>query len=201
MLASATDRLNRARSALERNGSTQTDLVAPEISASWTRCLELGLDPQRPPPLDAINEAQLKASRDRADLVRALALAEMQTLYHQIAGSNFLIAFASPDGTLLDTIADPSFRNAARTASIRPGTLWTEQLRGTNALGTVAQTGQKLTVHGGEHFFAQYGSLVIAHPAVATATPFGSAASAARRSSRTERRFALAVLTTERNAA
>jgi len=159
MLASTTDRLIRARNAMESNGSLPNDLVTPEISASWTRCLALGLDPQRPPPLEAINEAQLKASRDRADLVRALALAEMQTLYHQIAGSNFLIAFASPDGILLDTIADPSFRNAARTASIRPGTLWAEQLRGTNALGTVAQTGQTLTVHGGEHFFAQYGSL------------------------------------------
>jgi transcriptional regulator of acetoin/glycerol metabolism len=144
---------------MERGDSISTELVGPEISASWTRCLELGLDPQRPPPLEAIDEAQLKAARDRMDLARALALAEMQTLYHQIAGSNFLIAFASPDGTLLDTIADPSFRNAARTASIRPGTLWAECLRGTNALGTVARTGQKLTVHGGEHFFAHYGSL------------------------------------------
>ena len=159
MLASPMDQLTRARSILERQGVSESDLVAPEISASWTRCLELGLDPQRPPPLEAIDEAQLKAARDRMDLVRALALAEMQTLYHQIAGSNFLIAFASPDGTLLDTIADPSFRNAARTASIRPGTIWAEQLRGTNALGTVARTGQKLTVHGGEHFFAHYGAL------------------------------------------
>ncbi len=159
MLASAMDRLTRARSVMERGDAPATDLVAVEISASWTRCLELGLDPQCPPPLEAINEAQLKAARDRMDLARALALAEMQTLYHQIAGSNFLIAFASPDGTLLDTIADPSFRNAARNASIRPGTLWAERLRGTNALGTVARTGQKLTVHGGEHFFAHYGSL------------------------------------------
>ncbi len=159
MLASAMDQLAHARSAMERGDPLTSDLVAPEISASWTRCLKLGLDPQRPPPLAAIDEAQLKAARDRMDLARALALAEMQTLYHQIAGSNFLIAFASPDGTLLDTIADPSFRNAARTASIRPGTIWTEQLRGTNALGTVARTGQRLTVHGGEHFFAHYGSL------------------------------------------
>ncbi len=159
MQAAALERLNRARSTMERHGAAAPDLVAPEISASWTRCLELGLDPRRPPPIEAIDEAQLKAARDRADLVRALALAEMQTLYHQIAGSNFLIAFASPDGILLDTIADPSFRNAARTASIRPGTLWGEPLRGTNALGTVAKTGQTLTVHGGEHFFAHYGSL------------------------------------------
>jgi len=159
MLASAMDRLNRARSALEGQRTSPGDLVPPEISASWTRCLDLGLDPHRTPNLEAIGEAQLKAARDRVDLVRSLALAEMQTLYHQIAGSNFLIAFASPDGILLDTIADQSFRNAARTASIRPGTLWAEELRGTNALGTVARTSQKLTVHGGEHFFAHYGSL------------------------------------------
>ena len=159
MQASATDRLMRARSVMERTHLDGGDLVSPVISASWTRCIQLGLDPQRAPPLEAINEAQLKVARERVDLVRALALAEMQTLYHQIAGSNFLIAFASPDGVLLDTIADPSFRNAAKTASIRPGTLWAEQLRGTNALGTVARTGQALTVHGGEHFFAHYGAL------------------------------------------
>ena len=169
MLASAMDQLTRARSVMERGDTLQTDLVAPEISASWARCLELGLDPQRPPPLEAIDEAQLKAARDRMDLVRALALAEMQTLYHQIAGSNFLIAFASPDGTLLDTIADPSFRNAARTASIRPGTIWAEPLRGTNALGTVARTGQRLTVHGGEHFFAHYGALNLHGPPLCSA--------------------------------
>ncbi len=159
MQASAMDRLVHARSVMERGGSTRYDLISPEISASWTRCLEMGLDPQRAPPLEAIGEAQLKTARERIELVRSLALAEMQTLYHQIAGSNFLIAFASPDGVLLDTIADPSFRNAARTASIRPGTLWAEQLRGTNALGTAARTGQALTVHGGEHFFAHYGAL------------------------------------------
>jgi transcriptional regulator of acetoin/glycerol metabolism len=159
MQALALDRLTRARSVMERGGTASVDLVAPEISASWTRCLDLGLDPQRAPPLEAIDEAQLRAARERVELARSLALAEMQSLYHQIAGSNFLIAFASPDGVLLDTIADPSFRNAARTASIRPGTLWAEQLRGTNALGTVARTGQAMTVHGGEHFFCHYGAL------------------------------------------
>jgi len=42
---------------------------------------------------------------------------------------------------------------------------------------------------------------VIAHPTCEQTTPFGLAASAARRSSRTDRPFALAVLTTVRNAA
>ena len=153
------DRLSRARSLLEHGDVAQPDLLSPEISASWRRCLERGLDPHRPAPLEQIDAAALAAARSRAGLARALALAEMQALYRQIAGSNFLIAFADPDGVLLDTVADQSFRAAAQTANIRPGTRWTERRCGTNALGTVAQIGQPLTVHGGEHFFARHGTL------------------------------------------
>ena len=159
MLNTVDQRLSRARSLLERTGVAQIDLLPPEISASWTRCIEAGLDPHKPTPLEQIDAAGLAARRDRADMARQLALVEMEALYRQIAGSNFVIAFADPDGVLLDTIADQSFRSAAKTASIRPGTTWTEQRCGTNALGTVARIGQALTVHGGEHFFARHGTL------------------------------------------
>ena len=153
------ERLTRARTTLERHGVAMADLVDPLISASWARCLEAGLDPHRPPTLEATDAFGLRAAREQAELTRRLALAEMEALYQQIAGSNFLIAFAAPNGVLLDTIADPSFRATARTASIRAGTLWTETRCGTNALGTVAQIGGPLTVHGGEHFFASFGGL------------------------------------------
>ncbi|PPQ31570.1 hypothetical protein CCS01_17225 [Rhodopila globiformis] len=83
----------------------------------------------------------------------------MENLYHQIAGSNFMIAFAGADGILLDTITDQSFGDTAAASSIRPGTIWTEASCGTNALGTVAHTGTPLMVHGAEHFFAQHGAL------------------------------------------
>ena len=159
MFMSPDDRLSRARLVLESRGEAASDLLNPAISASWTRCLEGGLDPRRPPPTDTVGEAELRMAREGSELVRSLALEEMKVLYHSIAGSNFLIAFAAPDGMLLDTIADASFRAAARTASIRPGSLWTEQRCGTNALGTSAQVGQTLAVHGGEHFFASFGAL------------------------------------------
>jgi transcriptional regulator of acetoin/glycerol metabolism len=159
MPLTAEDRLVRARTALERHGVAAPDLVAPEITASWSRCLSAGLDPHRPPKLEAVDDFALNTARQQVELTRRLALAEMEALYQQIAGSNFLIAFAAPNGVLLDTIADASFRAAARTASIRPGTLWTETRCGTNALGTVAQIGQPLTVHGGEHFFTSHTGL------------------------------------------
>ena len=158
MLTPVEDRLGRARILLEGRGVVAANLLSPEISASWQRCLDAGLDPAKPLPPER-DDAALRAERERHEQVLRLAVAEMQGLHRQIAGSNFMIAFAAPDGTLLDTIADASFGDAASAAAIQPGNLWTERRRGTNALGTVAATGGALMVHGPEHFFRGYASL------------------------------------------
>ncbi|MBW4023500.1 MAG: sigma-54-dependent Fis family transcriptional regulator [Proteobacteria bacterium] len=159
MLITAEERLGRARTVLERRLMTPADLLSPEISASWTRCLEAGLDPGHPPPLDHVEDAELHRARDAAGVLRPLVLAEMETLYQQISGSNFMIAFAMTDGLILDTIADRTFNSTARTTNIQPGSLWSEIRCGTNALGSAAATGRAITVHGGEHFFSRYGAL------------------------------------------
>jgi transcriptional regulator of acetoin/glycerol metabolism len=159
MLISAEERLGRARTVLERRLMTPSDLLSPEIAASWERCLEHGLDPGHPPPLDQLEEAALRRARDAAGVLRPLVLAEMETLYDQISGSNFMIAFALPQGIILDTIADHSFNPTARTTNIQPGGLWSERGCGTNALGSAATTQRAITVHGPEHFFSRYGQL------------------------------------------
>lgn len=159
MLLTADDRLSRARTVLERRGVAAADLLTRPIAESWQRCLAAGMDPRRPPALHALDTAAVQQARERAGLLRQLALGEMENLYHQIAGTNFMIALAAPDGMLLDTISDNSFQETARLASIQPGTLWAEARCGTNALGTVAETGEAVTVHGSEHFFDQYGDL------------------------------------------
>ena len=159
MLLSTEDRLSRARTVLEKRGIAAEDLLPAPIAESWARCLAAGLDPHHPPPLHMVDETTLREARQRRDLLRRLAQCEMENLYHQIAGSNFMIAFAAADGLLLDTITDQSFSETARATSIRPGTLWGETRCGTNALGTVAETGAPIMVHGAEHFFASHGGL------------------------------------------
>ena len=49
----------------------------------------------------------------------------METLFQQIAGTNFMVAFAAAAGILLDTIVDPSFTDTvtAHASSLRAGTL------------------------------------------------------------------------------
>jgi transcriptional regulator of acetoin/glycerol metabolism len=77
----------------------------------------------------------------------------------QIAGSNFMIAFASPEGMLLDIVSDNSFMDMSDATSIRPGAIWKESVCGTNGLGTSAHLGRAVTVHGPEHFFSRYNNL------------------------------------------
>jgi transcriptional regulator of acetoin/glycerol metabolism len=159
MLISAEERLGRARTVLERRLMTPVDLLSPDIAASWTRCLEHGLDPGQPPQINHLDEGELRRARDAAGVLRPLVLAEMETLYDQISGSNFMIAFALTNGIILDTIADRTFNPMARTTNIQPGGLWSELGCGTNALGSAAATQRAITVHGGEHFFSRYGKL------------------------------------------
>ena len=159
MLPSFSERLTVARGVLERGGIVPEKLVREPIRESWNRCLAAGLDPSRPPPVDMVVESALREARQRRDLLRRLALGEMANLNQQIAGTNFMIAFAAPDGLLLDTIADPSFSEAAHASAIGPGAMWNEARCGTNALGSVAATGRAITVHGSEHFFRRYGEI------------------------------------------
>jgi transcriptional regulator of acetoin/glycerol metabolism len=123
------------------------------------RCISHGLDTLRPPSPELVSPAVLRQEQQRCSLVRGLALAEMHTLHQQIAGSNFMIAFATAEGLLLDIISDSSFSDASNAACIRAGAVWTENICGTNGLGTAAYLKRPIVVHGREHFFSRYNNL------------------------------------------
>ena len=159
MAVSARQEVDVAHLMLERRGTPPADLLAPDIYNSWMRCIALGLDARRPPPIQMVSPSVLRHEQQQHSLVRGLALAEMHTLYQQIAGSNFMIAFATPSGMLLDIVSDKSFDDTADAAAIRPGCLWTERDCGTNGLGTAAFLKRPIIVQGGEHFFTRYAGL------------------------------------------
>ena len=144
---------------LEQRGAPSAELLSADIYDSWMRCISFGLDTLRPPSPEFVSPAILRQEQQRYSLLRGLALAEMHTLHQQIAGSNFMIAFATAEGLLLDIISDPSFSEASNAASIRPGAVWTERICGTNGLGTAAHLKRAIVVHGRDHFFSRYNNL------------------------------------------
>ncbi|MFM2069715.1 MAG: hypothetical protein RLZZ584_4624, partial [Pseudomonadota bacterium] len=124
-----------------------------DIVSSWARCSGLGLDLSRPPAIEVVSGAELGRRREAVDFVRRLALAELETLQQQIAGSNFLLAFADREGVILDLYADQRFTMSGQGDDILLGSRWTEASRGTNGLGTALATGRAVAVTGAEHYF------------------------------------------------
>src|ERR1700728_3944855 len=159
MMLSASRRTENSWMTLEQRGAPPAELLSADIYDSWMRCISFGLDTLRPPAPEFVSPAILRQEQQRCSLVRGLALAEMHTLHQQIAGSNFMIAFANAEGLLLDIISDPSFSEASNAASIRRGAVWTERICGTNGLGTAAHLKRAIVVHGRDHFFSRYNNL------------------------------------------
>ncbi len=134
-------------------------LPPPVILDSWARCLEAGLDPGRALSVPVVEMVELARRRDRSAVVRRLAQAELETLSRQIAGSNFLLAFADCDGVILDLFADNRFSMSSSDAGILPGSCWHEAQAGTNGLGTALATGAAVAVTGLEHYFLKLGDI------------------------------------------
>ncbi|MET0210913.1 MAG: sigma-54-dependent Fis family transcriptional regulator [Burkholderiaceae bacterium] len=132
---------------------------APDILESWARCTGHRLDPATPPLPRVIDAHDLARRRDSLAAVRRLALAEIETLFQQIAGSNFLLAFADHEGVILDLFADNRFRSSGSSADIIAGSCWAESHCGTNGLGTALAAGRPVSITGTEHFFLKYGDI------------------------------------------
>ena len=113
-MISAGKGLDRVHIALDQRGSLPAEFLPPDIYDSWMRCISLGLDTRRPPEIEIVSQATLRQEQQRCSLVRGLALAEMHSLHQQIAGSNFLIAFANPDGLLARFRLRPQFSRCLR---------------------------------------------------------------------------------------
>ncbi len=173
MIASNERRLSDAHArALRARGNSlpPEGMPPPAILDSWARCLEFGLDIAAPPKVQVADATDLANRRERSEFVRRLARAELETLSQQIAGSNFLLAFADQEGVILDLYADNRFLMATSDANIVIGSRWGEDLCGTNGLGTAQATGQAVAVTGREHFFLKLGDVSCSAAPVRDAT-------------------------------
>ncbi|WP_181164516.1 sigma-54-dependent Fis family transcriptional regulator [Amaricoccus solimangrovi] len=129
--------------------------MADTISASWKACLGRGMDPHASPERTSLSAQDFLLRKQMVERVLLLARPEMELLSSQIAGSNNLIAFGDPTGTLIDVIADTECAASEVRAVITPGSVWDETIRGTNALGLSAKHKKLVTVIGSEHFFRE----------------------------------------------
>jgi sigma-54 dependent transcriptional regulator, acetoin dehydrogenase operon transcriptional activator AcoR len=163
-------RLREARRQLLALGDLASGLIDPGLQASWRRSREFGLAPDgRTPGAPHASGAQLARALEHRHALVAHARPVMEFLCAQIRDSDSMVILADPQGMLLHAQGDVDFADKAARVALRPGAIWHEQWRGTNAIGTALAAGSAVVVHGAEHFLERNAFLTCAAAPIADA--------------------------------
>ena len=112
-----------------------SDTMGDDISESWIRCISTGLNPFKDPKQRLISSIELKQIKEKNEALRKIIIPEIELLYSQIAGTNFMVAYSDENGLVLDTIYDKTCLQGDVGKSVIPGSIWAEKVCGTNGLG------------------------------------------------------------------
>ncbi len=132
----------------------QAALAAPLdlIPHAHARSAAYGLRAQDVMDAMPLARADLQCTLQRNKVLADHALPVMETLYHQIAGTHSMVLLTDPEGVILHALGDDDFVARADRVALRPGGVWTEERKGTNAIGTALALGQAVQVHAGQHY-------------------------------------------------
>ncbi len=131
-----------------------TDLIRPVVEDSWRRCHQFELDPElRHAPIIS-DKGQLEYSHYlHSDLLNA-ARPVLERAKEHLYRSDSLILLADAGGMILDVRADPHVITSAGNINLIEGGIWSEDVAGTNAIGTALAAAEPVQLYGAEHFCA-----------------------------------------------
>jgi transcriptional regulator of acetoin/glycerol metabolism len=148
-----TVQISRAKTLFLRSGAVPEGMVPEGILHSWQRSLEHGVSVNSAfRDLPVLSEAEVNQLRDRNRTLLGSSLSVMNNLYEQIMHSSSVVLLTDAHGTVLHSLGDPDFTCKTSKVSLRAGGLWSEAIRGTNAIGTALVEQAPVVVHSSDHF-------------------------------------------------
>jgi hypothetical protein len=125
------------------------------VSESWRRSLAAQVDPDRRTPPVVVGDADLP------DLRAAHPLGEVMPLLHSTLVSiadeaMHVMLVTDAEGTILWREGAARLLHSADEVGLTPGTRWTEDAIGTNAMGTTLAVDAPVQIHSAEHLVRTY---------------------------------------------
>ncbi len=151
-ITKATDPLHESRQArlkLVSGGELPQGVLRDEIDASWRRSLGHGLSCLEGERVDITHDLQLLLDRNR--LLIDAATPELEYLVSQ-QGKGGLIILGDAQANVLAIEGRTEYLKDAGLRDLRPGSCWSEAIRGTNAIGTAVVEGRPTLINCGEHY-------------------------------------------------
>ncbi|HZX31004.1 MAG TPA: GAF domain-containing protein, partial [Rhodocyclaceae bacterium] len=163
--------LRQARLKLMEQGDLPDCGISQGLILSWRRSAAAGLAPDSRIGAGehASGQALHRALARNHELI-SHSRPVMEYLFEQVRRSDSMVILADNRGVLMHTLGAPDFVGKAERVALMPGACWSEEHRGTNAIGVaLAETGD-VEIHGAEHFLERNGFLTCAASAIVSAT-------------------------------
>ena len=122
------------------------------IDQSHERCQALGLSRIERPDFSPLGRTDLSVVRERNQRLYTHAAPVMEMLHDQIVESQSMVVLTDATGVILHSIGVDDFLNRASKVALAPGANWSEQYKGTNAVGTALIEERPVLVHADEHY-------------------------------------------------
>ena len=128
-----------------------TDALRRLIDDSWRRCRGT-VDPGRDrAPQAARGDALHDLLAGNDELVRASATV-MASARDFLFETGTVMVLTDAKGMVLSVEGDNALRDPTEVIHLTPGANWSEQVCGTNAIGTALEIGQPIQIHSAEHY-------------------------------------------------
>jgi len=132
-----------------------TDLAAirSEITAAWhDRSRGFGLRELDVPDFCTVGPEELSHIIEHNRSLHSHAVPVMETLYEQIRNTHSMVMLTDHRGLIIHAIGDDDFLEKAERVALRSGVVWSEESKGTNAIGAALLDGRPTLVHADDHY-------------------------------------------------
>ena len=126
--------------------------ASPMIESAHQRSAAYGLSENFEPDFSRIGRADLAQLVEQNRTLYTHALPVMETLYEQIVNTHNMVVLTDAAGLIVHSIGDADFLEKADRVALQPGAAWSEQSKGTNAIGTAIAERTPALVHADQHF-------------------------------------------------
>jgi len=122
------------------------------VKQSWLRSTSYGVNPRQQKGPVLLSQEQLESClREKRELL-GISQQLMHSLYNLVQGSGFLVILCSEHGYLLQVLGDAETLADADSINFVEGADWSEEVMGTNAIGTCIKLDRPIQIYAAEHF-------------------------------------------------
>jgi AraC-like DNA-binding protein len=140
--------------------NTPVSSAAAEISDSWRRCIaDYHVDPRTRATPNVITQNELKVAREPLADIVVHAREEIDRLYAIVRQQGYVVLLCNNDGVAIHHRGDEVRADEFKHWGIWLGGVWSEQIEGTNGIGTCIAEQRPVLVHCGQHYRARHTKL------------------------------------------